>query len=556
MDIRAQLDLAASQLAHSPTHEDQQPRVDCRLSGFEPASEDEVARIIKNSPSTYSPHDPIPTWLLKKHLEDIVPYVTLVVNRSLESGFFPSSFKKAIVKPLLKKPSLDPDHFQNYRPVSNLKFLSKVLERVVASRLQDHLDRHSLTEPLQSAYRKHHGTESALIKVHNDILLSLDSKHAVFLVLLDLSAAFDTIDNDLLIHRFCTLGVEGSALSWIMSYLCHRKQSVRVNDSFSPEQELLYGVPQGSVLGPLFFTVYNTPLAEIARLHDVNVHLYADDIQLYTSFNLSDPDSEVMAKRKLESCIADMRRWMIINRLKLNDDKSEFIVVASQRQCSKIQCNSIQIGDVEVQAVSNVRNLGVQFDSTMSMSSHINATCRSVYYHIRNISSIRKSLSKEVAAAVIHSYVISRLDYGNSLLYNAPVTQLAKLQKAQNAAARVLTGIPRFSHITPILKELHWLPVKERIMYKILLMTWKALNGRSPQYILDLVSLYVPNRNLRSSNCNMLSVPKVQSLAGEKSFFYSAPKLWNSLPVSVRNATSIESFKIGIKTFLFKSAFH
>ena len=206
--------------------------------------------------------------------------------------------------------------------------------------------------------------------------------------------------------------------------------------------------------------------------------------------------------------------------------------------------------------MSNVRNLGVQFDSTMSMSSHINATCRSVYYHIRNISRIRKSLSKEVAAAVIHSYVISRLDYGNSLLYNAPVTQLAKLQKAQNAAARVLTGIPRFSHITPILKELHWLPVKERIMYKILLMTWKALNGRSPQYILDLVSLYVPNRNLRSWNCNMLSVPKVQSLAGEKSFLYSAPKLWNSLPVSVRNATSIESFKIGIKTVLLKSAFH
>ena len=526
-----------------------------RLDSFDLASEEEIKRIVNNSPCTSSPDDPVPTWILKKHLNRILPSITAIVNASLETGVFPSSFKKAVVRPLLKKPRLDPDNLKNYRPVSNLKFISKILERVVAKRLQEYLEDNDLDEPLQSAYKKHHSTESALIKVHNDIAKSLDQKQAVFLVLLDMSAAFDTIDREILIERFRSIGVTGSALAWISSYLGNRVQTVKIGECLSSEVELPYGVPQGSVLGPSFFSIYASPLADIARSHGINIHLYADDTQLYTTFNPCDPLSEASSRLKLEACIDDMRAWMVQNKMKLNDDKTEFMVIASKNLSAKIHCRSIRIGHVEVQSSTSCRNLGVHFDSELSMSSHIAATCRSVYFQLRNVHSIRKSLSSKVAASVIHSYIISRIDYGNALLYNSTSLQLAKLQRAQNSAARVLSGRSRFSRITPVLKKLHWLPVTKRIEYKILLHTWKTMHDQSPVYMQDLISEYVPGRNLRSSNKKQLNVPKTNLSVGEKAFSASAPFLWNALPLGIRSADSLETFKKQLKSHLFLKYF-
>ena len=526
------------------------------LLSFYPASESEIHRIIFTSPPTSCSSDPVPTWLLKKHIDIILPFITLIVNKSFDDGVFPDSFKQAVVVPLLKKPNLDQEVLKNYRPISNLKFISKVLERVAANRLQEYLNHHGLTEPLQSAYKKHHSTETALVKVHNNILLALDSKKAVFLVLLDLTAAFDTIDCDFLADRFRERGIGGSAMSWISSYLNNRSQTVKVDNSLSSVSELKYGVPQGSVLGPSFFSVYAAPLADIARSHNIDVHLYADDTQLYTSFNPADPDSEVHARTRMEACIAEMKTWMICNKLQLNDDKSEFLIIASRHQMSKIQCHSLHIGNSVINAKPSVRNLGVQFDSEMSMSAHVNLTCRNLFFQIRNINSVRKSMSEKVTASIIHSYILSRLDYGNALLINANSDQIVKLQRVQNAAARILSKTSKFTHITPVLKQLHWLPVVERIKFKILLLTWKIINGLAPHYFDDLISEYVPSRSLRSSGTGMLTPRRVKCSFGEKAFATCAPVLWNALPSNVRNAKSLESFKSGLKTHLFSSYFN
>ena len=246
-----------------------------------------------------------------------------------------------------------------------------------------------------------------------------------------------------------------------------------------------------------------------------------------------------------------------MRRMSDNDDDDDdnahdgIMIIVSRQQASKIQSHSLRIGNIDVKAVSNVRNLGVQFDSEMSMAAHINATCRAVYFQIRNISSIRKSLSDKVTASIIHSYVMSRLDYGNGLLFNVTSIQLAKLQRAQNAAARVLSKTSKFSHISPILKQLHWLPVRERVKFKILLLTWKAVNGCAPQYLVNLISEYVPRRNLRSSGSGMLASQIIRSSVGEKAFAVCAPTLWNALPSRVRNVKTLDAFKTGLKTFLF-----
>ena len=302
-------------------------------------------------------------------------------------------------------------------------------------------------------------------------------------------------------------------------------------------------VPQGSVLGPSFFSVYAAPLADIARSYNIDVHLYADDTQLYTSFNPSDPRGEENARTRMEACITKIQIWMICNKLQLNDDKSEFLIIASRNEMSKIQCPSLYVGNSLINAKHSARNLGVQFDSEMSMSYHVNLICRNLYFQIRNVNSIRKSMSKKVTASVIHSYIISRLDYGNALLFNANNDQILKLQRVQNAAARILSKTSKYTHITPVLKELHWFPVVERIKFKILLLTWKIVNGCAPPYFDEVISEYVPTRNLRSLGTRLLTPRRVNCSSGEKAFACSAPTLWNALPLTIRNAKSIESFK-------------
>ena len=191
--------------------------------------------------------------------------------------------------PLLKKASLDKNVLKNYRPVSNLPFLSKVLEKVIAKRLDDYLAACNMQELYQSAYTAHHSTETALLKVKNDICKFVDDQGAAALVLLDLSAAFDTIDHGILLRRLeARFGITGSALAWIASYLTDRKEVVLIGESKSNDRSLCYGVPQGSVLGPLLFTLYTSELGDVMRRFNIQFHLYADDTQLYLPFNPRD----------------------------------------------------------------------------------------------------------------------------------------------------------------------------------------------------------------------------------------------------------------------------
>ena len=212
-----------------------------------------------------------------------------MINLSLTEGSFPSHFKSGHVSPLLKKSSLNKDSMKNYRPVSNLSFLSKVLEKVVVNQLNTHINSSNTSNQYQSAYRKLHSTETALLKIHSDILASMDAGRVTALTLLDLSAAFDTIDHTILLSRLDDwFGVTGKALNWFESYLTGRCQRIKIGDCLSSKADLKFGVPRGSVFGPLLFTLCTTPLSSMIFEHAILHHLYADDSQLYVSFASGD----------------------------------------------------------------------------------------------------------------------------------------------------------------------------------------------------------------------------------------------------------------------------
>ena len=230
-----------------------------RMSIFEPVTPAFVKNIILSSPPKSCDLDPIPSSLLTCHIDSIIESITEIINVSLCTGEVPSSFKHALVSPLLKKSDLDPEILKNYRPVSNLSFISKILEKVVCHQINEHLHFNDLLECNQSAYRKKHNTETAILKIFNDLLMAADNKNISILVLLDLSAAFDTIDHRILLKRLKeTFGFDGIVLKWFESYLCNRTQSVNINGSTSSPQTIQFGVPpRFSFRAHFIYFIYN-----------------------------------------------------------------------------------------------------------------------------------------------------------------------------------------------------------------------------------------------------------------------------------------------------------
>ena len=411
----------------------------------------------------------------------------------------PSHLKRAHLRPIIKKPGLDKDILKNYRPLSNLPYLSKTIERVVAARLSAHMSECNLCVSNQPAYKPNHSVETALVCVQNDILRAMDNQNIVIMLLQDLSAAFDTVDHNVMLHRLTDdVGVGQTALKWFKSYLSDRVQAVHINGSTSPARPLTCVVPQGSVLGRQLFSSYAAPVSKIIRNNKLLSHFYADDTQIDITVKPHQEDIDA-AVETIEQCVAEIRSWMKINSLKLNDSKTEVIVYGSAQQLKKFTLQSLRVGDCVVRVIDCVRYLGVQFDAEMTMESHVTAVCRSAKFHLRNISRIRRYLTAAATEQIVHAFVTCRLDIGNALLYRLPLKQTQRLQKIQNWAARLIDGAMRYSYATPLLKKLHWLPIAVRVEFKILLLTHRALNGQAPNYIGHCVSRRQPVRSLRPS---------------------------------------------------------
>ena len=325
---------------------------------------------------------------------------------------------------------------------------------------------------------------------------------------------FDTIDHNILITRFCsTFGCSGS-------YLSCRTQSVFVDHESTPSV-LKCGVPQGSVLGPLLFTLYTHPLSTVICQSGISDHFFADDSQRHKS---SVPSDFPVLACCLKDCIEAVAEWMADSKLKMNDDKTEVLAIGTRSKLSQVIPNlaSMSISGCDIPFSQSVRNLGFYLDETLSMDAHIKYLCRILFCQLRRIEKTRSFLSTDAANELAVSLILSRLDYCNSLLAGLPDNKLNKLQRIQNHAARLVFRTPRHASATAQLRTLHWLPVKAMNQYKIACLCFQCIYQNSiPPYISDVLRPYCPFRTLPSLDTSLLTVPRFSlETFGNRSFCF------------------------------------
>ena len=373
-----------------------------------------------------------------------------------------------------------------------------------------------------------------------------------------MSSAFDILDHNVLIHRLSAIGIKGIALNWFTSYITNRSSSV-INTHSSPSRSITHGVPHGSVLGPLLLNIYLLPMFDIFTDYpDIYFHTYADDLQLY----LNCTDSPTYAPDRLSSCIKSIHHWLTSNSLKLNPTKTEAIFLHLPLRSSTLpEPPPISLYNTTLPYSQNVRNLGLDIDTTLSLDFHLIHIHKSIHYHLHCLQLIRCSIPLPMAITIASSYIIPLFDYCNSLLFNLPDYKLIKLQRLQNAVVNCVHLLPRHSldPITPLLKQLHWLPAPYRIQYKLSLTIHKAIHHNSLDYLAPLLHLQTPITTLHtlSSNTFILTTPHLYKLHSSniRSFALSASYNWNSLPKHLLINSSTPSFKRHLKTHYFCLAF-
>ena len=489
---------------------------------------------------------------MSENLDVFLPEICQLVNLSLSTGSM-DGVKSALLTPLLKNASLDSSKLKNYRPVSNLAFIGKVIEKVVQIRLEKHMQDNNLDISLQSAYKRNHSTETLLIRIVNDLLIATDENKATVVMLLDLSAAFDTVDHDKLLSiLFKEIGVCGLALKWFQSYLRGRCQRVKIGAYESTDIIIKFGVPQGSVLGPILFNIYIRSLYGTVKSANFNIHGFADDHQVYKTFK-NDTEYQIMTE-DLPKCFIDIDIWMKKHYLQLNPGKTEIIVFGNQQLLSKLQINGVFISpSVCIRLVPYAKNLGFYLDGSLNFNTQVKRLKSSCFNKLRNIAKMKPFLSIKQMQQLVQALILSSLDYCNALYFGANSSTIRQLQSIQNRACATILGLKKREPKTEHLKNLHWLKVQERIEFKILLMTYKALNGLAPSYISELI-LYNP---LSGSRTPSLQTYISKTSYGDRAFICCAAKLWNQLPTDLRDCPfGINVFKSRLKTHLFKRAYN
>lgn len=454
----------------------------------------------------------------------VIPYCIEVINHifneSIIQGVFPDLWKTAYVIPTPK--ILTPISFNDLRPICILPTLSKLLEKSLSFQIKDYLETNTILPQIQSGFRQKHSTQTALLKVVNDISTAMDKSLPSVLVLLDQSKAFDLVNFELLLAKLKHIGFENAALKWLNSYIIGRTQKVIVNsDICSSIRETISGVPQGSILGPILFSIFIFDFP--AALSHCQVHLYADDFELYMSISNTETAIE-----NINTDLRNTAQYSEDHGLRINPNKTVALCIGSERHVNDItRVYKLNINGAEISWVQSAKNLGVILDNRLSFEEHVNHIFKITFFKLKLLYKFKNQLSQEVKLKLVKTLILPHVDYCCSVYYNflTQYNQL-KLQRVQNACMRFVCCIPYREHITPYLVGLNELNVYKRIHYLIAIFLYKLIKSKTPDYLYKLIikRSAIHTINIRA---NTFTIPQHLTSKFEGSFSYLAPFILN-----------------------------
>ena len=483
-------------------------------------------------------------------------WLVALFNGSLESASFPSIWKCALIRPLSKiRTPLSPS---DTRPIANLPELSKLLERVVAEQIMSYLNKYDLLDPRQSAYRSGYSTQSALLRVCDDIREGIDDRLATIMVLFDFSKAFDTVPHLRLLVKLKCLGFSDVVLCWFFHYLTGRSQAV-VDDEggCSGWLSTSLGVPQGSVLDPLLFSLFINDISD--ALSNSKHMLFADDLQIY----LSCPPAEILqGLRLISQDVHAIFEYAGANGLKLNLEKSKVIIFSGQAYASSIDVSRlppVTVGMTSLPFVSEVRNLGITLMSDLSWKRHVLHVSQCVHRALYMLKFNKNSLSEKLRIKLVVTLILPHIDYC-SLVYHGLSSELnVRLQRLVNCCVRFIFNLRRDEHITPFRRRLGWVSVENRRLFFLGCQIYRILYMTSPSYLHELFipsdpTLRRSERSLHPSS-QTFHIPSHRTATYKNSFRLSSIYFWHSLPDHITSAPSLATFKNLLRSFLIASEF-
>ena len=481
--------------------------------------------------------DNIRPRLLKLAAPYIATEITYICNKSISSSSFPTKWKEAKVSPLHKQgPS---DDINNYRPISILPILSKILERHVSDCLLHYLNENDLLHVTQSGFRAQHSCETALTHMIDSWLEALDHGQMVGVVLVDFKKAFDLVDHKILLRKLKLYGIDNVTLQWFTSYLTERQQHVSVNNSKSSFKPVSCGVPQGSILGPLLFLLFINDLP----LYTCNVFtdLYADDTTLY----FVHPSQDVI-EQNLQTALNELQIWCKNNGMVLNSAKTKVMFVTTNQRRQRLVNDNLELfyNDNALHTITNDKILGVFVDNNLTWSEHVKHISKKIASNIWLLSKIKGFLSKDHRVQYYKSYIQPHIDFCNVVWGSTSDANKLKIFRLQKRACRVILNY-EVEDSEEAMKSLNIQSIYDRLILRKAKFMFKVFHEKAPKYITDNFTLR-SNVNtsfvLRSASAQCFVPPKPSTEAFKQSMRYSGCIVWNSLPEGVKTANTLGSF--------------